>query len=88
MGHYFIGRYYTKIQNPLTDSSFLAGCELREEDGWLIFQKRIDGTLSFDRSWSEYKQGFGNVESEFWLGNEKLHQITRESKHLDRNLTP
>lgn len=32
--------------------------------------------MDFFRSWSSYKAGFGSQESEFWLGNENLHQLT------------
>ncbi|XP_055979643.1 ficolin-3 isoform X2 [Sorex fumeus] len=44
--------------------------------GWLVFQRRQDGSVDFFRSWSSYRAGFGSQESEFWLGNENLYQLT------------
>ncbi|MEQ2182048.1 hypothetical protein GOODEAATRI_018014 [Goodea atripinnis] len=36
--------------------------------GWTMIQRRVDGSVSFDRSWREYRDGFGDLHSEFWLG--------------------
>ena len=30
----------------------------------------------FFRNWTAYKVGFGDSNREFWLGNEKIHQLT------------
>ncbi|KAM7100016.1 LOW QUALITY PROTEIN: ficolin-3 [Molossus nigricans] len=43
--------------------------------GWLVLQ-RPQETVDFFGSWSSYKAGFGSQESEFWLGNENVHQLT------------
>lgn len=40
--------------------------------------------MDFFRSWSSYKAGFGSQESEFWLGNENLDQLTLQGKFLAR----
>ena len=45
------------------------------------FQRRQDGTLSFNRGWLEYKFGFGNLYGEFWLGNEMFHALSSQKSY-------
>ncbi|EDO36804.1 predicted protein, partial [Nematostella vectensis] len=49
--------------------------------GWTVAQRRVDGSVNFDRPWVEYKQGFGNKEGEFWLGLEKIHAMTSQRRY-------
>ncbi|KAH8263535.1 hypothetical protein KR044_010270, partial [Drosophila immigrans] len=49
--------------------------------GWTVFQRRIDGSVNFYRNWTEYQMGFGNLDSEFFLGLEKLYHITKSEPH-------
>ena len=30
----------------------------------------------FDKSWSEYKYGFGSLSSDYWIGLEELYNLT------------
>ncbi|XP_062575194.1 angiopoietin-related protein 7-like [Saccostrea cucullata] len=50
--------------------------------GWTVFQKRMDGSVSFSRNWAEYQQGFGNASTEYWLGNDAIHALTVNSSSL------
>ena len=56
-------------------------CECSEDGMWTIIQKRFDGSTDFYRNWTEYKDGFGELKGEFWLGNDALHQITTSANY-------
>lgn len=59
-------------------------CDMSDGGGWTVVQRRINGSEKFDRSWAEYKDGFGDTDSEsgeFWLGNDNLHYITRQGNY-------
>ena len=44
--------------------------------GWLVVQRRQDGSVDFNRTWVEYENGFGNLTGEFWYGLKALHCLT------------
>ncbi|XP_017854886.2 ficolin-2-like [Drosophila busckii] len=50
-------------------------------DGWLIIARRFDGSVNFYRNWTMYKEGFGDLSSEFFIGLENLHAITASQAH-------
>ncbi len=51
--------------------------------GWTVFQKRDDFVPQEDfyRTWLEYKRGFGNLQQQFWLGNDRLSMLTNQDSH-------
>ncbi|XP_053552038.1 ficolin-1 [Bombina bombina] len=52
-------------------------CDMHTDGGgWLVFQRRWDGSVDFFRDWKSYKMGFGSRLNEFWLGNDNLNKIT------------
>ena len=44
--------------------------------GWLVVQRRQDGSVDFNRNWLEYEDGFGKLIGEFWYGLRALHCLT------------
>ena len=41
-----------------------------------MFLRNKHSLVTFDKNWNEYKSSFGNIEYDFWLGNEYLYNIT------------
>ncbi|CAB4045879.1 Hypothetical predicted protein, partial [Paramuricea clavata] len=62
---------------------FKSYCDLEDEGGgWIIFL-RNDGQdpQLFDQDWETYQNGFGDLNSNFWWGNEFLHLVTKTTSH-------
>jgi len=58
-------------------------CDMDTDGGrWTVFQRRMDGTVSFYRRYEDYKSGFGNAEGEYWLGLENLYHLTYRRTEL------
>ena len=48
--------------------------------GVQVIQRRGDygePREDFNRNWNDYKQGFGDKNKEFWLGNDQIHELTK-----------
>ncbi|XP_060772005.1 fibrinogen gamma chain [Neoarius graeffei] len=76
------GLYY--VQPLKAQTPFLVYCEIDSSGrGWTVLQRRRDGSVSFNRNWIPYKEGFGYLSpddsTEFWLGNEKIHLLSVQS---------
>lgn len=50
--------------------------------GWTTIQRRKSGLVSFYRDWKQYKQGFGSIRGDFWLGNDHIHRLSRRPTRL------
>ena len=47
--------------------------------GWTVIQRRYDGSTNFYRNWKEYKEGFGKLYREFWIGNENIYLLSAQA---------
>ena len=52
--------------------------------GWVVYLRRFDGSLSFNRTWNMYKSGFGEQgeRKESWLGNENAFQLIKSFMYM------
>ncbi|KAH8403021.1 hypothetical protein KR222_003163, partial [Zaprionus bogoriensis] len=48
------------------------------EGGWTIILRRFSGSVNFYRNWTDYKQGFGELDGEFFLGLDKINALTTD----------
>ena len=44
--------------------------------GWLVVQRRTNGSENFHRNWNDYEMGFGSLTGELWYGLRALHCLT------------
>ncbi len=72
--------------NPFPHTQpFEVYCEMDSDsdatEGWTVIQRRQDGSEDFFRSWQEYKDGFGDVGGEHWIGLRLIHGLTNRRKY-------
>uniref|UniRef100_A0A8C4YDK6 Angiopoietin like 4 n=1 Tax=Gopherus evgoodei TaxID=1825980 RepID=A0A8C4YDK6_9SAUR len=66
---------------PLGSQPFKVYCDMTAEGGWTVIQRRLDGSVDFDQLWEAYRNGFGDLNSDFWLGLEKTYHIVQEGRY-------
>ncbi|KAJ8035736.1 Fibroleukin [Holothuria leucospilota] len=74
---------YTIAPTGWTELPFEVYCNMSHGGGWTVIQRRVNGSVSFDRNWDDYKAGFGSAgaNKNVWLGNEILYHITNQKNY-------
>ena len=48
------------------------------EGGWIVIQRnRVGSSLNFNRSYTDYERGFGDLTGDFWYGLEEMQCLTQ-----------
>ena len=53
---------------------------LTDGGGWLVVQRRTNGSENFHRNWNDYKMGFGSLTGELWYGLHALRCLTQHGE--------
>ena len=53
-------------------------CDMATDGGgWIVMQRNnISTSMSFNRNWVEYEEGFGDLDAEFWYGLKIINYLT------------
>ncbi|KAI3362438.1 hypothetical protein L3Q82_012249 [Scortum barcoo] len=79
-GYTVSGMYLLKPDN--SNRLMQVWCDQRHDPGgWTVIQRRQDGSVNFFRNWETYKQGFGNIDGEYWLGLENIYWLTNQGNY-------
>ncbi|KAH9505645.1 Ficolin-1-B [Bulinus truncatus] len=71
---------YVKLYSKKFNTKYL--CDTRTDGGgWVVFLRRVHKDTSFNQLWSLYKNGFGSVCSDYWLGNKYVNLIADSDKY-------
>ena len=57
-------------------------CDMNTTNGgWIVIQRnKKDSPVDFNRNWTDYEEGFGDLNTEFWYGLENLQFLLKNKK--------
>ncbi|GBN03008.1 Techylectin-5A [Araneus ventricosus] len=83
------GIYTIWPRNRVTEDKPLdVFCDMDTDGGgWTVLQRRGDFKRPidyFNKDWESYKKGFGDIDKEFWLGNDNIFALTNQRAYSAR----
>ena len=52
-----------------------------KEGGWIVTQRnKKNSQVNFNLNWTDYEEGFGDLNKEFWYGLKELHCLTQRGQ--------
>ena len=57
-------------------------CDMNTTNGgWIVIQRNKKGSIvNFNKNWTDYEEGFGDLNTEFWYGLENMYFLTSNGK--------
>uniref|UniRef100_A0A1E1WVN0 Putative lectin n=1 Tax=Tityus obscurus TaxID=1221240 RepID=A0A1E1WVN0_TITOB len=84
-GHKISGIYRIWPLNWKTIGSFFVYCDMQiDGGGWTVIQRRGNYNQPKDyffKDWEQYAIGFGKLNEDFWLGNDKIFSMTNQGNY-------
>ncbi|GBM76014.1 Techylectin-5A [Araneus ventricosus] len=87
-GHNRSGVFQIWPRNRVMFGSVYVYCDMETSGGgWTVIQRRGDYRRPADfflKTWHSYKNGFGDLRRDFWLGNDNIYALTNQKKYYLR----
>ena len=57
-------------------------CDMNTTNGgWIVIQRnRKDSLVNFNKNWTDYENGFGDLKTDFWHGLEAMYCFTHRGQ--------
>ena len=68
--------------SPFTTITTTGYCDMTTDGGgWIVIQRNKKNSLvNFNRNWTDYENGFGDLHTEFWYGLKSMHCLTQRGQ--------